>query len=181
MADLSIRSIFGKHPTTEVIRQLADNLPTVMGPAVYDISVSHDLAVAECAYNLDRDQYEAGILLSVLRSVSEPCAKRSLAVTDVDLYSPPLNFVFGQADCPGRFAVLSIHRLRPGFYGKEADAELLLDRSLKEAVHEVAHTFGLRHCTRPTCVMSFSNSILDVDRKTVNFCSRCLAELAERS
>jgi len=44
---------------------------------------------------------------------------------------------------------------------------------VKEAVHEVGHTLGLAHCTNSSCVMFFSNSILDTDRKKSAFCEKC--------
>jgi pyruvate-formate lyase-activating enzyme len=44
---------------------------------------------------------------------------------------------------------------------------------LKEAIHELAHVFGLHHCDDWHCVMSFSNSLADADLKGHNFCSRC--------
>jgi archaemetzincin len=42
-------------------------------------------------------------------------------------------------------------------------------------VHELGHVFGLEHCPDPECVMHFSNSLLDTDRKSTSFCSQCRA------
>jgi archaemetzincin len=98
---------------------------------------------------------------------------RLLGVTDVDLYVPSLNFVFGEAKCPGNVAVISIFRLDPRFYGEENES-LLYRRAVKEAVHELGHTFGLTHCEDSSCVMFFSNSIYDTDRKHETFCGRCV-------
>jgi archaemetzincin len=81
--------------------------------------------------------------------------------------------VFGSAG--GRAAVVSIRRLRSG-----ADAALLEQRLLKEAWHELGHTFGLGHCEDPHCVMSFSNSLADTDRKSSQFCNACQAKLNRR-
>ena len=41
-------------------------------------------------------------------------------------------------------------------------------------LHEVGHAlFALRHCNNPKCVMSFSNTIFDVDRKSKEVCKNC--------
>ena len=37
-------------------------------------------------------------------------------------------------------------RLRQEFYGLEKNEQLFLQRVVKEAVHELGHTFGLGHC-----------------------------------
>jgi archaemetzincin len=116
-----------------------------------------------------RGQYRADMLLD---QAHRTVGGRVLAVTDADLYVQDLNFVFGMADLPGRAAVVSLHRLRLG-----ADAALLRERLLKEALHEIGHTFGLPHCSDMRCVMSFSNSLSDADRKSRRFCPSCQKKL----
>jgi archaemetzincin len=71
-----------------------------------------------------------------------------------------------------RNAVISLMRLRIG-----ADKETFRRRAVKEAVHELGHTFGLSHCASPRCVMRFSNSLADTDRKGSEWCELCEQEL----
>jgi archaemetzincin len=52
-----------------------------------------------------------------------------------------------------------------------------MDRTIKEAVHELGHTFGLEHCENARCVMHFSNSLADTDWKQAKFCSQCRPKL----
>jgi archaemetzincin len=126
------------------------------------------------AYNATRRQYNSSIILS---SISKYAiihgADRVLGITDYDLYVAGLNFVFGEAKCPEKAAIISLYRLRPEFYGRPSNIELFKDRAVTEAIHEVGHTLGLGHCQNSECVMYFSNSILDTDRKTPYFCERC--------
>lgn len=74
-------------------------------------------------------------------------------------------------------AVLSIIRLRPDYYGLLEDEGLLHERTLKESVHELGHTYGLRHCSDKKYVMHFSNSLQDTDIKPSSFCENCKEKL----
>jgi len=96
-----------------------------------------------------------------------------LAVTDFDLYKTSHQFVFGDASEEQRIAVVSLHRLRSDFYGERADSNLLFQRTLKEAVHDLGHALGLKHCFNARCAMYFSNSIYDTDNKLSHFCENC--------
>ena len=129
------------------------------------------------ALDAGRNQWLAREILRQIRPRSS--AWRTLAVVGVDLYAPGLKYVFGESDPTGKKAIFSMERLRPEHAGEPADRELLLGRSLKEAVHEVGHTLGLPHCRDRFCVMRFSNySLSDTDLKRDNFCDRCRRTVA---
>jgi archaemetzincin len=129
----------------------------------------------EFAYNRARGQYHSTEILK--RLVQDPHTEswRILGVTDLDLYIPILTFVFGEAQLSAAAALVSTHRLRPEFYGMPQDPELLQERLLKEALHELGHTFGLRHCSDYLCVMSSSHSAERIDLKQAEFCTACAA------
>jgi archaemetzincin len=133
-----------------------------------------EMLVPRKAYDASRRQYNSTEILSGLDSYSSKVeADHVLGVCAVDLSVPRMNFIFGEARCPGKTALISLFRLRPEFYGKPTDLELFHDRALKEAIHELGHSLGLEHCRNPTCVMFFSNSIVDTDRKQARFCEDC--------
>lgn len=123
------------------------------------------------AYNPERKQYFSSKLLASLKKSER--VERVVGIADVDLYVPRLNFVFGEADVGSGTAVVSLYRLRQEYYGLAPDEALFLERTTKEIVHELGHTFGLGHCPNNKCVMHFSNSLPDTDLKEAHFCSKC--------
>ncbi len=135
----------------------------------WHVILAEPQALPQQAYDPQRQQYRADAFLALARRL--PSA-RVLAVTDVDLYAGKLNFVFGMAESPGRVAVISLFRLRLG-----VDTHTFQERVCKEAMHELGHTLGLRHCANPRCVMRFSNNLADTDRKNKTFCQQCAAIL----
>lgn len=162
----------------EFLRRLMKGLEETFEGVQTRLETPLDLQANWC--NPDRSQYQSTrILESLSRLARHIGVDKLLGVTEVDLYVPSLNFVFGEAECPGDVAVISIFRLDPKFYG-QGNGALVFRRALKEAVHELGHTFGLVHCRNSSCVMSFSNSIYDTDRKRERFCNRC-SELVMRS
>lgn len=120
------------------------------------------------SFNAKRKQYLASSLFELC--FSEP-GTRVLGVTDADLYEAGLNFVFGFSQPGGRVAVISLARLH------DPDARTFRERCVKEAVHEIGHTLGLAHDEdRSSCVMHFSRTLEDTDRKGRAFCTACAAK-----
>jgi archaemetzincin len=129
------------------------------------------------AYDERREQFQAGRLLEKLRHAADS-SSLVVGVASVDLFNPVLTFVFGEAEMPGRAAVFSTYRLREEFYGLPPDGRLLLERAVKEFLHEAGHTMGLPHCNDYACVMSPSHSVEAVDLKAPRMCEECAARVA---
>jgi len=125
-------------------------------------------------FNRFRNQYRSDELLNFLEKHFEG---RILGVTKEDMYTQGLNFVFGQAKMKGRVALLSVCRLNPNFFHQPEDEELFEKRIVKETIHEVGHMLGLGHCNKRHCVMSFSNTVGQVDKKTKYLCDMCKLQL----
>ncbi len=164
--------------STGVILRLQEDIVDVFHNSVC-IFLEEGLPLPPQSLNPARLQYRSERILGEVQRYAavQKDLDRVLGVVEVDIYVEGLNFVFGQASCPGKAGLISLWRLRPEFYGAAARGDLLVDRSLKEAVHELAHTLGLGHCRRPSCVMFFSNSIADTDRKNKAFCNSCNMQL----
>jgi archaemetzincin len=143
-------------------------------PEAECIILGDTMPVPKDEYNERRRQYYSSRVLEKMYGyVPSSEVDCVLGLTEVDLYVPHLNFVFGEAQCPGKLAIISLCRLRPEFYGQPADRKLFVERSVKEAVHEVGHTFGLKHCGNSECIMFFSNNIQMTDTKKLEFCQKC--------
>jgi len=157
----------------EVLKKLRDDLGRVFER---QISIGRGMPQPDYAFNKRRNQYFSSAILNTLREQKEyRAAEKVLGVVDYDLYVPELNFVFGEAS--GKEAIISITRLRQEFYGLPEDNSLFHKRVLTEAVHELGHTYGLAHCRNSRCVMFFSNSLMDTDRKGWEFCKNCKGKL----
>jgi archaemetzincin len=127
----------------------------------------------EASFDTSRGQYNSTrILKQLLEDPHEP-AERILGVTSVDLFTPVLTYVFGEAQLSGRAAVVSCHRLQSEVYGLPPDEALLFERLHKEAVHELGHTYGLLHCRTIGCVMGTAAYAEEIELKTARFCDHC--------
>jgi archaemetzincin len=130
------------------------------------------------AYDRIRRQYRSTPMLRELARVRPRHAERLLGVADVDLYVPELSFVFGEADADRGIAVFSLARLHTDGSDQRARA-LFLKRAATEAVHELGHTYGLDHCANARCVMRFSNTLAETDRKGTAMCADHASQLAQ--
>jgi archaemetzincin len=135
--------------------------------------VGRKRSVPPDSYNALREQYNATAVLKEMIVYKQRKIEILLGITDADLYASKLNYVFGEADPYAGVAVISLWRLRQEFYGLPRDKGLLKERAVKEAIHELGHVYGLDHCSHPECIMYFSNSIGDTDKKGPGFCDIC--------
>lgn len=131
------------------------------------------LLVPKAALNSVRKQLFFGSLASRLAAFNDGNDAIVLGITEYDLYKTSHQFVFGSSSESHRCAAVSVHRLRPEFYGDSADENVLFQRILKESVHELGHALGLKHCYNSRCPMYYSNSVFDTDNKYSNFCESC--------
>jgi len=127
-----------------------------------NVVIGEGLELIKEAYNPESDQYNADILLKHLLKTKNK--DTVLWVIQKDLYCQGMNFVFGYA-MYHRGAVLSTYRL---------SSPKLIE---KEAIHEVGHILGLKHCSNH-CIMQFSNSLLEAELKPLYLCEDCKRKIA---
>lgn len=124
------------------------------------------------ALDPEREQYHSTRILDVLAENAPAGAVKVVGITEVDLFIPILTYVFGEAQLGGVSCVVSSYRLNTGdvLAGTETSFH---GRMVKEAVHELGHTFKLRHCREASCIMHYCRSTDDVDRKSGSLCRYC--------
>jgi len=130
------------------------------------------------SFHSGRQQYYSTDLLARMQKHLTPACWRVLGVTPLDLYIPILTFVFGEAQLEGGCALVSTYRLRQEFYGLPPDPDLLRQRLLKEAIHELGHTLSLTHCEDYECVMAPSHAVEWIDLKSSRVCRECRRAIA---
>jgi len=157
----------GGTPALDVLDRLAAALVRVFRTSCH---VREEVLEADAAFHAERNQYHSTLLLEAMQPDGDV---RLLGVTALDLYVPVLTFVFGEAQLGGRRAVVSLCRLDERFYGLPANPALLERRLFIEAVHELGHTYGLRHCRDWQCAMASTHSVERLDLKQPAFCAEC--------
>jgi archaemetzincin len=162
----------GSAPTLELLDWLSMVIARRLGVSCRAHEAPFDI---QFAYDAARDQYYSSAILAQLAPRGEHRA--ILAVTTTDLYVPVLTFVFGEAQLGGPRAIVSLRRLKDEFYGMAPSPEKLSERLAKEALHELGHTLGLRHCDNWRCVMSSSHAVERLDVKESQYCGRCAAAI----
>jgi len=152
--------------------------PSVANTFAADVVILSDLPLPADAHDRKRDQYLARAIIDVLVLRKRSDWSRLLGIVAEDLYAPHLNFVFGEADVERGIAVLSTARLRDEDHWNARVDVQFRRRVATEAIHELGHTYRLGHCANPRCVMWFSNTLSETDRKGTDFCAAHQAELA---
>jgi archaemetzincin len=155
----------------DFVEKIKSNLEEIFG---FKIKLGDRIKIPDYAYNKEKDKYNGRVILNELVKVNLENCEKILAITNKDLFTEDLDYIFGQAELSGQICLISTRRLNPEFYLEKANKKLFYNRILKEAIHELGHTFSLKHCRNKKCVMCFSNNIRDTDRKNSNFCKKCL-------
>jgi archaemetzincin len=153
----------------ELIEAIAGEIKQVFGFTTEIGAVLQDLSFA---LDQNRHQYNSTLVLEQLAANTLPHSLKVLAITQVDLFIPILTHVYGEAQLGGAACIVSTFRLNEGPSGMSIQKKFI-ERIVKEAVHELGHTFNLRHCPEHSCIMHYCRNEEDVDRKSDQLCRYC--------
>jgi archaemetzincin len=154
---------------SELIEAIAGEILRVFGFSTAIESILQDLSFA---LDQNRNQYHSTMILEQLAANAPDRAIKVIAIAQVDLFIPILTHVYGEAQLGGTACIVSTFRLNEGRSGLNISPKYM-DRIVKEAIHELGHTFNLRHCPEHTCIMHYCRNEEDVDRKSDELCRYC--------
>lgn len=129
-------------------------------------------------YVRSRGQYEASKLMSWAAGQMPQDTFRYIALLDEDIFTGRYNYIFGQAQMPGKLSIVSLARfVEPNRDIQPPERPLFKRRITNLLLHELGHTLGLAHCRHEKCVMHFANSVIELDNQSVHYCPECLEKL----
>jgi archaemetzincin len=162
---------FGKIP--EIVSQI------IAGNILAYLNLSAEMIPPEenpvFAFDDKRLQYDAGTILMNLESSSLNSYEKVIGILDVDLFVPIFSYVFGEAKQGGKYALVSLFRLKKNPDGSSIVSSVFYERAAKVALHELGHLYNLFHCEDKRCLMHFSGGLEDLDETPLYFCRYCTA------
>lgn len=128
------------------------------------------------AFDYEAQKHIAMYVITELIKVDVPDDVKVLGVANVDLFVHRSvdEFIFGQSQfgVNGKIALVSTFRMDPFSYvGGKRNDKLVVERLMKEAVHELGHLFGIRNCAGIECAMYLPKNLRELDKKTDGFCT----------
>lgn len=121
---------------------------------------------------------------SLLRDVEPELpahAYAMLVIVNVDMYATAeQQYAFGWSMHRGRLGVASFARFDPSFHGGRHPDDLdhaIRHRAARLVTHEVAHMFGLEHCTYFRCLLGPVDVLDDLDALAAHPCPVCQCKL----
>jgi archaemetzincin len=154
--------------SAQFLKELEQPISQVLGVTAFPGKAA--LPAPTFAFNKDRGQYHTTAIMRRLLTIKETGVPLVLGVTDVDLFQPDSNFVYGEADRESHAALMSVWRLK-------GEGEAWKRRAFVEAVHQAGHLVGLSYCEDARCAMYLATTITDADRRQLHLCNNCRNEL----
>jgi archaemetzincin len=158
-----------------ILEQVRGDIQDVYG---IETEIIFLLENVDFAFDRGRNQYHSTPILEKLTKKAPDHALKVAALTGVDLFIPILTHVYGEAQLGGTSSIVSVFRLDEGFSHTKGNPAFV-KRVSKEMIHELGHTFGLKHCPEKNCIMHYARSVRDVDTKTDQPCRYCQVYLKD--
>jgi len=159
----------------DILKSISREIGRIFGYQTDVIPLLQDVIFA---LDPSREQYHSTLILEKLAKMAPPESEKIVAITDEDLFIPILTYVYGEAQLGGKACIVSTHRLNEGI-SPISNPRAYQSRIVKEAIHELGHTFRLKHCPDNTCIMHYCHTVEDVDKKSDQLCRYCSVILGD--
>ena len=123
-------------------------------------------------------QWEQGKAIERTVAVLRPsltAGRWFLAVTDLDLYAPGSNYLYGVALTGGPVGLISNYRFSAAFTKESPDRRRLQARLVKQALSSYGFMLGVPRCANPECARAYPNDLAEHDAKSDQLCPECRA------
>jgi len=119
-----------------------------------DVEILPKIEFPNSCYYPPRKRYRADKTIAFLEDFKPEKFDKIIGITEKDISTTKGKHydygIMGLAYMPGESGIISTYRCKRGVSEKIAK-----DRIVKNALHELGHTFGLAHCSfSPTCLMN---------------------------
>lgn len=163
----------GSSLTTKTLKTTATFLS-----AFYQLPVRafQPLDIPKQALQRNKLQYDADWLMNYVERRLPKRAFTCIILTDQDIYTDGLPYVFGLAYADMRTCIVSTSRICSHEGKPMGNIEMM--RLFKLTAHEIGHTIGLPHCTVPGCLMDAQATLAELDASTFILCPHCLKKEA---
>jgi archaemetzincin len=167
MPEYSKRANPGKSPLKQTIDRPAEDTQTIIISPIHDIESGIHVSIGREIHRTFGFHIEIKSLLLDVDFSFDPGRGQYYSTV-----IPILTHVYGEAQLAGKACIVSTFRLKEGLSPVNIP-ESFEKRLVKEALHELGHTFNLRHCQDKSCIMHYCRNIRDVDRKSDQLCRYC--------
>ncbi|OWY19497.1 hypothetical protein C7N43_26545 [Sphingobacteriales bacterium UPWRP_1] len=140
------------------------------------VTITAKVEMPAAAWYAPRSRYRADTIIAILaRSKQYAAYDKVIAITGKDISTTKGQYpdwgILGLGFCPGKSCVVSTRRLKKSATG----AQHLQERTVKVALHELGHTFGIPHCANSSkCLMrDAEGTVKSVDAEEKYLCPRC--------
>ena len=94
-----------------------------------------------------------------------------IGITNQDITTQGCNYLFAQSY--DRVCMISYARMREEFYSRAKNKNLLLKRLTAQTTTSIGRTLHMFACNRPPCVISYVNSLNELDKRPLTLCADC--------
>jgi predicted Zn-dependent protease len=182
-----VNDVMSKYSNESVVNFLKEigltpnDLRTREGKRIFSYQILKSSEVGRQQWQLiemTQNQYSGDALLDQLKRtfanyVDDPHCLGILGITRQDIYENDYNFLFGWAE--EKWGIMSYARF---LLGDPAPAEEQFEkRAIIQSLSSVGTVLGIPRPTNPNCARAYPHSLAEMDRKTMELCDECKANL----